>query len=84
MDKTVSVIIPVYNVRDYLNEAVNSAVSQTYRNLEIILVDDGSTDGSGGLCDVWKEKDSRIIVIHDRNEGLSEARNRGIRIATGE
>ncbi len=84
MGKKVSVIIPVYNVRDYLDEAVNSAVSQTYRNLEIILVDDGSTDGSGRLCDAWKEKDSRIIVIHDRNEGLSEARNRGIRIASGE
>ena len=84
MNEKVSIIIPVYNVKDYLEEAVNSAISQTYQNLEIILVDDGSTDGSGQLCDDLKKKDNRIIVIHDKNEGLSEARNRGIRIATGE
>ena len=84
MEKKVSIVIPVYNVKDYLEEAVSSAITQTYRNLEIILVDDGSTDGSGRMCDALKEKDDRIIVIHDKNEGLSEARNRGIRIATGE
>ena len=84
MDKKVSIVIPVYNVEEYLEEAVSSAIHQTYRNLEIILVDDGSTDSSGRMCDTLKEKDDRIIVIHDKNEGLSEARNRGIRIASGE
>ncbi len=84
MDKKVSIVIPVYNVEEYLEEAVSSAIHQTYRNLEIILVDDGSTDSSGRMCDALKEKDDRIIVLHDKNEGLSEARNRGIRIASGE
>lgn len=84
MNKKVTVIIPVYNVELYLEEAVKSVIDQTYKNLEIILVDDGSTDDSGAICDIYKEKDSRIIVLHDKNEGLSEARNRGIRIASGE
>ena len=84
MKEKVSVIIPVYNVQSFLEEAVHSVLSQTYQELEIILVDDGSTDGSGLLCDALKEKDERIVVIHDKNEGLSEARNRGIKIATGD
>ena len=79
-----SIIIPVYNVEAYLDECVQSVVAQTYRNFEIILVDDGSPDNSGALCDHWAEKDSRIRVIHQENQGLSGARNTGIRAATGE
>ena len=76
----VSVIVPVYNVEKYLESIIN----QTYHNLEIILVDDGSTDNSVRICDEYAEKDSRVIVIHKMNEGLSAARNRGIEIAQGE
>lgn len=79
----VSIVIPVYNVQDYLTECVDSAVEQTYKNLEIILVDDGSTDKSGSLCDEWKNKDSRIKVIHKKNGGQSDARNVGIKECTG-
>jgi len=83
-DKTVSVIIPVYNVKNYLDRCVASVVNQTYTKLQIILIDDGSTDGSGLLCDRWKEKDDRITVIHRANGGLPAARNSGLAIATGE
>lgn len=83
MDELVSIIIPVYNVKDYLETCVASIVTQTYRNLEIILVDDGSTDGSGDICDQLKNKDNRIKVIHKTNGGLSDARNSGIDHATG-
>ncbi|HBF68620.1 MAG TPA: hypothetical protein DDW20_04825 [Firmicutes bacterium] len=79
----VSIVIPVYNVQDYLMECVDSAVEQTYKNLEIILVDDGSTDKSVSLCDEWKNKDSRIKVIHKINGGLSDARNVGIKECKG-
>lgn len=79
-----SIIIPVYNVEKYLPECVSSVLCQSFEDYEIILVDDGSTDGSGGLCDQYAEKDSRIKVIHKENQGLSAARNAGIRIATGE
>ena len=79
-----SIIIPVYRVEEYLDECVQSVVSQTYRNFEVILVDDGSPDNSGVLCDRWAEKDSRIRVIHQENQGLSGARNTGIRAASGE
>lgn len=79
-----SVIVPIYNVEKYLNKCIESIVSQTYTNLEIILVDDGSTDGSPAICDNWAERDSRIKVIHKRNGGLSDARNAGMAIATGE
>ncbi len=81
---TISVIVPVYNVQDYLEECIGSIVSQTYKELEIILVDDGSTDRSATICDVWAKKDSRIKVIHKQNGGLSDARNAGMAIATGE
>lgn len=81
--KVVSVVIPVYNVREYLRQCVDSVVNQSYRDLEIILVDDGSTDGSGEICDEYAEVDSRISVIHKSNGGLSDARNAGIEIATG-
>ena len=80
----ISIIVPVYNVEDYLDRCVESIVNQTYQNLEIILVNDGSTDSSGKMCDEWKEKDNRIIVIHKENGGLSDARNSGIPIAKGE
>lgn len=80
----ISVIVPVYNVASYLNQCVRSIVNQTYKDLEIILVDDGSTDGSGTMCDIWKEKDSRIRVIHKLNGGLGEARNVGFMVSKGE
>ena len=83
MDK-VSIIIPIYNVEDYLEECIVSVINQTYKNIEIILVDDGSTDQSPFICDEYKEKDSRIKVIHKTNGGLSDARNAGIEIATGD
>lgn len=80
----ISVIIPVYNVECYLVECVQSIINQTYSNLEIILVDDGSTDASPRICDAFAQKDKRIIVIHKKNEGVSAARNSGIEIAKGE
>ena len=80
----ISIVIPVYNVAPYLKRCVQSVLRQTYRNLEVILVDDGSTDGSGELCDQLALTDSRIQVVHQKNQGLSGARNTGIRQATGE
>lgn len=80
----VSVIVPVYNVEQYLEECVASLLAQTYRNIEIILVDDGSTDSSGELCDQLACWDSRIRVLHKANGGLSDARNHGLREASGE
>lgn len=79
-----SVIIPVYNVRAYLDECLCSVVNQSFRNMEIILIDDGSTDGSGDLCDKWVRKDKRIRVIHKNNGGLSSARNVGLEDSKGE
>lgn len=83
MEDLVSVIVPVYNVEKYLDACVCSIVNQTYRHLEIILVDDGSFDLSPQICDKWKLTDSRVQVIHKQNEGLSEARNIGIQAANG-
>ncbi len=80
----ISVIIPVYNVEKYLRECVDSVISQTYENLEIILVDDGSTDSSGKICDEYIDKDERVTVVHQKNAGLSQARNRGLEESTGE
>lgn len=80
----VSVVIPVYNVKPYLERCVNSVLRQTYKDLEIILVDDGSTDGSGELCDDIATRDQRICVIHQENQGLSGARNVGIHQANGD
>lgn len=79
----ISVIIPVYNVAKLLERCVDSVLTQTYHHLEIILIDDGSTDMSGKFCDVYKKRDPRIKVIHQENQGLSAARNAGLAIATG-
>lgn len=79
----ISVIVPVYKVEKYLDKCLQSIVDQTYRNLEIILVDDGSPDHCGELCDAWAAKDSRIQVIHQENAGGGAARNAGLDIATG-
>ena len=80
----ISVIVPVYNVEKYLNKCVESIVNQTYKNLEIILVDDGSPDNCPKMCDKWAEKDDRIKVIHKVNDGLANARNSGIEMCTGD
>ena len=74
----VSVIIPVYNVRDYLERCLKSVLSQTYENLEVIVVDNGSTDGSGEICDAFASEDSRVKVIHLENPDVSWARNAGL------
>ena len=83
MNDLISVIVPVYKVEKYLNRCVESIVNQTYKNLEIILVDDGSPDNCPQMCNEWAKKDSRIKVIHKQNGGLSDARNVGISEATG-
>lgn len=80
----ISIIIPIYKVEKYLDKCIKSVVNQTYRNLEIILVDDGSPDDCPHICDEWKKKDSRIEVIHKANGGLSDARNAGIEVAKGD
>lgn len=80
----ISIIVPVYNVEEYLRECVDSVLNQTYSDIEVILVDDGSTDQSGNICDEYAGMDSRIKVIHKKNEGVSAARNTGIEVASGE
>ena len=80
----VSVVIPVYGVECYLDECVSSVVSQTYRNIEVILVDDGSPDGCPAMCDEWARRDGRVRVLHRQNGGLSAARNSGLGVARGE
>lgn len=80
----ISVIVPVYKVEQYLDRCIESIVNQIYRNLEIILVDDGSPDNCPAMCDAWAKKDDRIKVIHKANGGLSDARNAGMAIAAGE
>ena len=80
----ISIIIPVYNVEKYLFRCVNSILSQTYSDIEIILVDDGSPDNSPELCDEIAQTDSRVVVIHKKNGGLSSARNAGLDIAKGD
>ena len=81
MEKYISIIVPVYNVQDYLSACMDSILSQTYQKYEIILVDDGSKDRSGWICDEYAKKDSRIRVVHKENGGLSSARNAGIDVA---
>lgn len=80
----VSVVVPIYNVQDYLNECIDSILNQTYKNIEVILVDDGSKDNCPQICDSYKDIDSRIKVIHKINGGLSDARNTGLENAIGE
>lgn len=80
----ISIIVPVYNVEKYLKKCIDSILSQTYTNLDIILVNDGSTDNSGMICEDYAKKDKRITVIHKKNGGLSSARNAGLDIAKGE
>lgn len=79
----ISIIVPVYNVEDYIDTTINSIINQTYRDLEIILVDDGSSDNSGKICDAQAKNDSRIRVIHQQNGGVSSARNTGLDAANG-
>lgn len=83
-NQTISVIVPVYNAELYLNQCVQSIVDQSYQKLEIILVDDGSSDNSGFLCDTWAKRDSRITVIHKKNGGSAQARNVGLEYASGQ
>src|SRR5699024_8688641 len=80
----ISVIVPVYNAEKYLHRCIKSILDQTYKNLEIILVDDGSIDTSGKICDYYDHKDERIKVIHKENGGQSSARNTGLTIASGD
>ncbi len=84
MNPKISIIIPVYNVKSYLNKCVESVLTQTYQNLEVILIDDGSTDGSSDICDMFALQDARVRVLHQVNQGQSVARNIGMDIATGE
>ena len=83
MNELISVVIPVFKVEKYLTRCLKSVINQTYQNLEIIIVDDGSPDNCPQICDEYKKKDKRIKVIHKINEGLSAARNDGIKIASG-
>jgi len=83
MNELISIVIPVYNVEKYLDACMKSVLRQTYRNLEIILVDDGATDKSGQMCDRYAETDLRVTVVHKENGGLSDARNKGISHAKG-
>ena len=83
MEELISIIVPVYNAEKYLGKCIQSLLSQNYTNIELVLVDDGSTDSSGILCDNYAESDSRIIVIHKQNGGVSSARNIGLETATG-
>lgn len=82
--KKISVIVPIYNTEKYLSKCIESIIKQTYNELEIILVDDGSTDSSLSICEIYQKKDSRVKIVHQDNKGLSEARNVGIKIATGD
>lgn len=84
MHNKISIIIPIYNVLPYIKKCINSVINQTYKNIEIILVDDGSTDGSEKYCDKIKQADHRIKVYHKQNGGLSDARNYGIEKSTGD
>jgi glycosyltransferase involved in cell wall biosynthesis len=84
MKDQISIIVPVYNVAPYLERCLQSLAQQDYSTLEIILIDDGSTDGSEKICDEWAAKDERIKVLHQQNHGQAHARNRGLDMAQGE
>lgn len=79
-----SIIVPVYNVEKYLVRCIESVINQTFKDFECILIDDGSLDNSGNICDEYSLKDSRIVVVHQNNAGVSAARNTGLNIAKGE
>ena len=83
MKDKISIIVPIYNMEKYLNKGVNSIINQSYENLEIILVNDGSTDDSLNICNKFKKKDKRVVVLKKENGGLSSARNYGIEHANG-
>ena len=80
----ISVIVPVYNVEQYIHQCIESLLRQTYSNLQIILVDDSSTDRSGEICDEYEKLDERVVVIHQKNKGLSGARNEGLKHIQGD
>ena len=84
MNDKISIVVPIYNLEDYLDQCILSIIMQTYSNLEIILVNDGSTDNSGKICDKYKMQNNRVVVIHQENQGVSIARNKGLDAATGE
>lgn len=84
MKPKISIIMPVYNAHDFLQDTISSILKQTYENFELIIIDDGSSDDSGSICDKYAEEDSRIRVIHKENEGICKARNLGIKLAKGE
>ena len=83
MNDLISVIMPVYKVEAYLTQSIESVLNQDHRNLELILIDDGSPDHSGTICDAYAEKDSRVRVIHQKNGGAAAAKNAGLRLASG-
>ena len=83
-NEMISVIVPVYNTEKYLTDCIESILSQTYQDIEVLLIDDGSQDKSGDICDFYQQKDARVKVIHKRNEGVSSARNKGLSICRGE
>ena len=82
--KKISIIVPIYNIEKYLPRCLESILAQTYKNIEVILVDDGSVDNSGMIADTYARNDQRIIVIHQVNKGVSAARNAGLDLATGD
>ena len=84
MDKLISIIVPIYNVEKYLPKCIDSIINQTYKNIEILLINDGSTDNSGKICDEYALKDTRIRVSHNENGGVAVARNKGIKMSTGD
>ena len=84
MENKISIIIPVYNVEKFIVKCIESVINQTYKNLEIILIDDGSQDMCPKICDEYSKKDNRVLVVHKKNGGLSDARNKGLDIATGD
>jgi glycosyltransferase involved in cell wall biosynthesis len=83
MNDLISVIMPVYNVENYLAQSIESVLNQDHRELELILIDDGSTDGSGSICDAYAAEDHRVKLIHQKNGGAASAKNSGLRIASG-
>lgn len=84
MEKQVSVIVPVYNAENFLESCINSILASSYRRLQVILINDGSTDGSAGICDQYAQRDTRIVVRHQNNLGIVAARNAGLQLATGD